>query len=41
MFVFGIKEEISLKVERKADEAGQSRVHCVLKSMEKVEGPKC
>lgn len=33
--------EISLKGERKPDQAGQSGVHCVLKSMEKAEHPKC
>lgn len=33
--------EISLKGERKSDQAGQSGVHCVLKSMEKAEGTKC
>lgn len=31
--------EIFLKGEKQPDQAGQSGVHCVLKSVEKTEGP--
>lgn len=33
--------KITLKEEKKSDQAGQSGVHCVLKSVEKAENPVC